>query len=318
MAGVEQLPLAGYVTVRRLGAGAFGEVFSARDRKTGEMVVVKRLPKAKVNRDMVQKEVAILRHLENTCRPFILCFRGFTEDANNYYVFTEFLDGFRPLEDMVPTRGPNGRPAAVAVTDAQKAAIARKAVEGLAVIHSRGVAHRDLKPANLMARLLPGGEVEVKIIDFGLSCMAGGCSTQLVAGSPVYEAPELYLGGLQANKPMWDLRSLQKTDMWSLGITLWELVRGQLPWAAWVSASTNFLRARNPRKLAMWSSGSPADRSKTWNKAFMQNYNYNSPNDQIATQDTAVEQFMTRNNGPSLRPLLQRNPTARALPPIRS
>jgi serine/threonine protein kinase len=297
------LQLAGFTGVRRLGAGNFGEVFAARDNASGQLLVVKRIPKSKVRLDMVRTEVAVLQRLEPTCKPYILCYSGFREDAANYYIITEFLDGFTPLEDIVDGK-------AGLITDAQKAGIAKKAIEGLGEIHAKGVAHRDIKPANVMANLKTG---EVKYIDFGLACMAAGCSTTVVSGSPEYEAPEMFLAGSQVPRPMWSIQSLQKTDMFSLGNTLWELANGRL-FPQWVNATALWLQRRNPQALASIRALVGVQQSLRWLRIFAQSYNYTNPRDQLAAKNRATEAFYRQNAQISLIPLLQRNPALRSLP----
>lgn len=301
-----QLPLPGLTTVRRLGAGAFGEVFSARDNATGQMLVVKRIPKGKVRLETVKKEVDILRYLEPTCRPYILCFKSFQQDAGSYYILTEFLDDFATL-DEVAREG--------TLDETRKAEIARQLVAGLAVIHSRGVAHRDIKPQNVM--VTKSGPVAVKYIDFGLACLQRGCNTRVIGGTPGYMPTELYsLLRPGTPKPVWNLDQLQRTDLWSLGLTIWELVQGQMTLRAWQTAVERWMAVNRPQILRSINQLPPADRAERWRRMFVNSFNYNSPTDQLAPQNRAVESFLAAHAAPSLRSMLDRVPGRRTLPSL--
>src|SRR6185295_5247921 len=107
-----------------------------------------------------------------------------------------------------------------------------QACEAIAEAHVLGIVHRDLKPANLFVIRRPDGALSVKVLDFGISKMRGmGSSvpdvsitkTSAMMGSPLYMSPEQ----LQSSKDV-DAR----TDIWALGIILYELVAGTSPFAA--------------------------------------------------------------------------------------
>jgi hypothetical protein len=116
---------------------------------------------------------------------------------------------------------------------------------------------------------------------------------------------------------LWNLVQLQKTDLWSLGLTIWELVQGYpITFDRWRTAATSWEASHKPQLLGQINSLPPTDRSKRWLRMFVQSFTYDSPADQLAAQNAAVEQFLAQNGAPSIIPLLQRDPAARALPAL--
>jgi serine/threonine-protein kinase len=137
---------------------------------------------------------------------------GVTEDGTPYMVM-EYLEGLS-LYRVLQTHGPLG------IASASEYAI--QACEGLAEAHSRGIVHRDIKPDNLFLIERAPGWRSIKILDFGISKLAladpNNIATGVIMGSPCYMSPE-------------QLRSTatvdHRTDIWSLGATLYELLTGK-------------------------------------------------------------------------------------------
>src|SRR5262249_50991023 len=104
--------------------------------------------------------------------------------------------------------------------------IATQVAAGLAAVHEQNLVHRDIKPTNIMVRLKEEQSVTAKIIDLGLAktlvelaCEAGISMPGVFAGTPGFASPEQFAGvGV-------DIRS----DLYSLGVTLWEMLTGQVP-----------------------------------------------------------------------------------------
>jgi serine/threonine protein kinase len=143
-------------------------------------------------------------------------------DTGSPYIVMEYLEG-QDLSQLLRTRG--------SVTVAEATAFVLQACEALAEAHAAGIVHRDLKPANLFLARYPDGTPCVKILDFGISKISGGSSgrdfdmtrTTAILGSPYYMSPE----------QMRSTRAVDtRADIWALGVILYELVSGRVPFDA--------------------------------------------------------------------------------------
>jgi serine/threonine-protein kinase len=143
-------------------------------------------------------------------------------DTGSPYIVMEYLEG-QDLSQLLRARG------SVSVPEAT--AFVLQACEALAEAHAAGIVHRDLKPANLFLARYPDGTPCVKILDFGISKITGGSSgrdfdmtrTTAILGSPFYMSPE----------QMRSTRAVDtRADIWALGVILYELVSGRVPFDA--------------------------------------------------------------------------------------
>ena len=127
--------------------------------------------------------------------------------------------------------------------------IAMQTAEGLRAAHQKGIVHRDIKSSNLM--LTSTGQV--KIMDFGLAQLTGGSrltKTDTMLGTPAYMSPE------QAQRLETDAR----TDIWSLGVVLYEMVTGRLPFAGEREPAVVFAIIHEPHEpLTAVRAGVPLD-----------------------------------------------------------
>ena len=199
----------------RLGAGGMGEVYRASDMRLNRPVALKWLP-----RSMTHSAERLLRFrmeamaASSLNHPHILVVHDFGEEGGRPYIVTEFVEG----ESLRQRLEGGALPLAAAVE------IAGQVAEALAAAHARGIVHRDIKPENIMLR--PDGHV--KVVDFGIAKVVapgdgGGAasSTQegVIIGTPRYMSPEQLRGAAV------DARS----DIWSLGVTLYEMIAGHHP-----------------------------------------------------------------------------------------
>ena len=211
-----------YEILSPLGAGGMGEVYLANDAKLDRKVAIKVLPET-LTRDQervarFEREAKLLASLSH---PNIAAVYGFDESNGTRFLALEYVDG--------ETLGSHLNKGPVAVEDALD--IAKQIAEALEAAHGEGVIHRDLKPANVMIR--PDGTV--KVLDFGLAkAMAEEPSGMEQANSPTitanYTRPGIVLGTAAYMSPEQARgRALDKrTDIWSLGIILFECLTGQL------------------------------------------------------------------------------------------
>jgi serine/threonine-protein kinase len=208
-----------YRIVGLLGRGGMGEVYRADDLKLGQPVALKFLPRG-LDQDarhleLFLNEVRSARQVShpNVCRVFDV---GEVEVPQagpgqvQHYLSMEYVDG----EDLASLLRRIGR-----LPQDKAIQIARQLCAGLAAAHEQGILHRDLKPANVMI----DGRGRAKITDFGLAGLAEQIEQRdLRSGTPTYMAPE-QLAGKEVT-----LRS----DVYALGLVLYELFTGKRPFRA--------------------------------------------------------------------------------------
>jgi len=201
--------------ISELGRGAMGRVFRAEDTLLQRHVALKVLPKVlKRGKKTVAVErlISEARAAATLDHPHVVTVYEINESGGVYYIAMELLEG-GSLRDIVKAAGP--------IDCARACLLCADAAEALAQAHSLGIIHRDIKPANLM--LTRSGRC--KVADFGLARMddAGdlGSAAESV-GTPQFIAPEL-LKGMAASA---------RSDIYSLGATLWYLLSGHPPFEA--------------------------------------------------------------------------------------
>lgn len=200
-----------YRIVGFLGAGGMGEVYQGVHSKLNRPAAIKVLSNYANNSTFISRFINEARVQSGLHHPNIATLYDFKEYNNQLYIFMEFADG-ASLEDLVKQR----------VFTVKEALKAFEAIcEAIVFIHANGIIHRDIKAQNV--KLTANGTV--KLLDFGIAKDAGSQRLTRVGGiigTPNYLAPELLLGK-EANP---------RTDIWALGVLLYEMLTGSEPFKA--------------------------------------------------------------------------------------
>jgi serine/threonine-protein kinase len=199
-----------YEIIERIGAGGMAVVYKARDAKLKRLVALKLLSPTLI-RDEEAKErfVREAQAASALDHPNICTVHEIDEtEGGQMFISMSYYEG-GTLKDVIRDKP---------LTSAKAVEIAVQVAQGLAEAHEKGVIHRDIKPANIM---MPA-KGQVKIMDFGLAKLSGGKGITEIGmpmGTVAYMSPE------QAQGKDVDYR----TDIWSLGVVLYEMVSGQPP-----------------------------------------------------------------------------------------
>jgi MAP/microtubule affinity-regulating kinase len=182
-------------------------VYLAREPKTNELLAAKAIDLRLHNREF-ESEVAVLSTVSNGN---IIKYRGSEVIGTVGFIFMDFVSN-PTLADFLNQAG--GLP------EKESLKIFSRLVEALDSLHIQGVAHKDLKPENVFIDPVTH---QIKLIDFGLSVVVSkGELVKLYCGSPMYMAPEVL------NR---DPHDPQKSDIWSLGVILYQTLVGSSPWS---------------------------------------------------------------------------------------
>jgi tRNA A-37 threonylcarbamoyl transferase component Bud32 len=218
----QELRVGPYVLLDRLGEGGMGQVYKARHRHLGRVVALKVIRKEKLRSPgavrRFYREAQAAAHLSH---PNIVVAYDADRSGNTHYLAMEYVEG-QDLARLVKERGP--LPVAAACDYVRQAAL------GLQHAFERGMVHRDVKPHNLLVTATRDGGAAVKVLDMGLARLEGLTGQELaltqsgaILGTPDFLAPEQALDAHTA-----DTRS----DLYSLGCTLYYLLAGRAPFRA--------------------------------------------------------------------------------------
>jgi eukaryotic-like serine/threonine-protein kinase len=219
-----------YELVHLVARGGMAEVYRAHDRLLDRPVALKVLfPELSVDRTFVERFRREAQAAANLSHPNIVPVFDWGEDSGTYFIVMEFIDG-RPLSSILRTAGP--------LHPDRAAEIAADVALALDYAHRHGVVHRDIKPGNVLIT----DEGQVKVTDFGIARAVNTdeslTQTGAVMGTATYFSPE------QAEGLGVDSRS----DIYSLGVVLYEMVAGRPPFVgdSPVSVASKHVREQAP------------------------------------------------------------------------
>ena len=216
-----------YQVMKELGRGGMGIVFQAYDKQLSEPVAIKILSPFLSNDaealERLKREVSAARRVSHAN---VIRIHDIGETKGLHYVSMEYFPGDN-LKDYL-RRNRN-------LSFMQAYQIASQICDGVDAAHRQGVIHRDLKPQNVII----DARNQIKIIDFGLAHSAhlkGMTATGLIMGTPEYMSPEQVTGN----------KVDERTDIYSLGIILYELFTGRVPFTGDSAIAIGFMQMKDP------------------------------------------------------------------------
>jgi eukaryotic-like serine/threonine-protein kinase len=210
-----------YSITRVLGEGGMGIVYLARDVHTDTPVVVKSIrAEFADNPEFRTRILAEGRALARIDHPNVVRLNALVVEPASLYLIMQFIDG-EPLDRIIQ----RSRESRTPIPLAEALRVFRMILEGVGAAHKEGVIHRDLKPANILVRAKDG---MAKVTDFGIAkweddAKAGRGLTKGIIGSIYYMAPEQIRGQRDLDK---------RVDIYALGVLMFELLTGRLPFDA--------------------------------------------------------------------------------------
>jgi signal transduction histidine kinase/tetratricopeptide (TPR) repeat protein len=209
-------PAERYKLLERLGAGGIGVVHRALDRATRREVAMKIMPRPRGGTNLRDEFVALAR-LRHRNVVSVLDY-GLTDTGQEYFTMELVLGP--PLAEAAAVEGPvgaggSGWPTFFALMDG--------VLDALAFVHARGMIHADIKPTNILidgAVLATEPAAAARLADFGLAAAIDDPAARAARGTIAYAAPEAWAG-----------RADMRSDLYSLGVVMYELVTGERPFA---------------------------------------------------------------------------------------
>lgn len=200
-------PKQAYHLLHEIGSGASGNVYTAVCRKTSEKVAIKMIDiRKQVKKNLILTEILVMK---NKRHPNVVNYHdSYLVDESQLWVIMEYLQ-FGPLTDLVTK---------LVLRESQIAAIVKETLKAVEFLHSNKIIHRDIKSDNILLGL----DGQVKVIDFGFCAQLDHSDEKrrTFAGSPYWLSPEII------TRKAYDT----KTDIWSLGILIIEMLEGAPPY----------------------------------------------------------------------------------------
>jgi serine/threonine protein kinase len=234
-----------YRVVERLGAGGMGEVYLAQDTRLSRLVALKLLPVYFASdEERLRRFQSEARAASALNHPNILTIYEVGESDGVYYIATEFIDG-KTIGELIR--------AEQELSLAEIMDCVEQVASALAVAHAAGIVHRDIKPDNIMRR----HDGLLKILDFGIAKLLEPAKTpdhvNDTAGFSTHTEAGLVLGTVNYMSPE-QARGLsvdERTDIWSLGVVLYEMLARRLPFSGATRMDTMVaILDREPARLS--------------------------------------------------------------------
>ncbi|HEY8227785.1 MAG TPA: protein kinase [Pyrinomonadaceae bacterium] len=253
-----------YEVRSKIGEGGMGEVYLAHDTKLDRRVALKVLPA-----DVAADQTRMLRFVQEAKsasalnHPNIITIHEIEQNGSIPFIATEFIDG-ETLRQRIRA----------GMKLAEILDVAIQAAGALAAAHSAGIIHRDIKPENIMVRR----DGYIKILDFGLAKLTEPrtsltdpdaptkamvhTSAGIVMGTAVYMSPEQAKGN----------KVDERTDLWSLGVIVYEMMTGRVPFFGETPTETiSLILQKEPVPLTRYARAVPAELERIVNKALTKN-----------------------------------------------
>ena len=268
-----------YEILGPLGRGGMGMVFKAHDRSLDETVAIKVLrPDFAQDPRMAERFRSEIRLARRIRHRNVCAIHDYGEDRGLLYISMELIEG-RDLKHVLKEKG--GLPPDEAY------AVAIQLAEGLQAVHEAGIIHRDLKTPNIMV----DAQGVARLMDFGIAKRQGDgtlTATGNIVGTPEYMSPE------QAQGRKVDYR----TDIYALGVVVYEIFTGQVPFRGDTPISTILMHLNDPPPL----DGPGAERLPKALKPVLNRMLAKDPADRYATAREVAE-ALSRARHPSARQL---------------
>ena len=239
--------------IEELGAGGMGAVFLAQDARLGRLVALKILLAYFASDDerlrRFQREARAASALNH---PNILTIHEVGEAEGVHFISTEFIDG-QTLRELIPGQ---------TLSLAESLDIAVQVASALMAAHAAGIIHRDIKPENIMRR----ADGLVKILDFGIAKLTETAPSEISSEAPASIKAQTETGvvmgtvGYMSPEQARGLMVDERTDVWSLGCVLYEMLTGRAPFAGATRVDTLVaLLEREPAPLFEIATDMPAE-----------------------------------------------------------
>lgn len=252
-----------YKVLSLLGSGGMGDVYLAEDTRLGRRVALKLLPE-----DLAKDEQRVgrlqqeARAASNLNHPNILTIHEIGQVDSRHFIATEFIDGETLRERL------NKEPMELGVV----LHVATDIASALAAAHAAGIIHRDIKPDNVMIRR----DRIVKVLDFGLAKLTPSNSIPVDTQAPtkvlVNTKPGVVMGTANYMSPE-QARGLDvdaRTDIWSLGAVLYEMVTGHVPFEGKTSTDVlSLILQKQPAPIARYAAEVPEELERIITKSLV-------------------------------------------------